>query len=38
MNTITDLLDLEDSDVFVSGMEVDGTQKRITLKHIPSRI
>lgn len=35
MNTITDLLDLEDSDVFVSGIEVDGTQKRITLETHP---
>ena len=35
MNTITDLLDLEDSDVFVSGIEVDGTKKRITLETHP---
>ena len=32
MNTITDLLDLEDSDLFISDVQVEGTQKRITLE------
>ena len=32
MNTITDLLDLEDSDLFVSDVLVEGTRKLITLE------
>ena len=32
MNTITDLLDLEDSDLFISDVQVEGTRKQITLE------
>lgn len=35
MNTITDLLDLEDSDLSVSEVQVKGTQKLITLETTP---
>jgi transposase len=35
MNTITDLLDLEDSDLFVSDVLVEGTRKLITLETHP---
>ena len=30
MNSITDLLDLEDSDIFISDIQVNGTRKQIT--------
>ena len=32
MNTITDLLDLEDSEIFISDIEVKGTRKLVTLE------
>lgn len=32
MNTITDLLDLEDSELFISDVLVEGTRKLITLR------
>ena len=32
MNSITDLLDLEDSDIIISDIQVDGTEKIITLE------
>ena len=32
MNSITELLDLEDSDIYVSDIRIEGTQKRITLE------
>ncbi len=35
MNTITDLLDLEDSDILVSDIQVEGTRKLITLETRP---
>ena len=35
MNTITDLLDLEDSDLFISDVLVEGTRKLITLETHP---
>lgn len=35
MNSITELLDLEDSDIFISDIQVEGTQKRITLETHP---
>ena len=35
MNTITELLDLEDSDLSVSEVQVKGTQKLITLETPP---
>ena len=33
MNSITDILDLEDSDIHVSNIQVEGTQKLITLEY-----
>ena len=36
MNTITDLLDLEDSDLLISDVKVEGTRKMITLETNPS--
>lgn len=36
MNTITELLDLEDSDIFISDIQVRGTQKLITLESHPT--
>ena len=35
MNTITELLNLEDSDIHISGIEIKGTQKIITLETPP---
>ena len=35
MNTITDLLDLEDSDLFISNVQIEGTRKLITLETHP---
>jgi hypothetical protein len=35
MNTITDLLDLEDSELFISDVLVEGTRKLITLETHP---
>lgn len=35
MNSITDLLDLEDSDIHISDIQVNGTQKTITLETYP---
>ena len=37
MNSITELLDLEDSDIFISDIRIDGTRKLITLEsHLKS--
>lgn len=36
MNTITELLNLEDSDVYISDIKIEGTQKIITLETHPS--
>ena len=37
MNSITELLDLEDSDIFISDIRIDGTRKLITLEsHLES--
>ena len=37
MNSITELLDLEDSDIIISDIQIEGTQKRITLEtHLTS--
>lgn len=36
MNNITDLLDLEDSDIIISDISIQGTNKNITLE-TPSR-
>ena len=36
MNIITDLLDLEDSDVFISDTKVEGTRKTLTLETHPT--
>ena len=35
MNTITELLNLEDSDVYISDIKIEGTQKIITLETHP---
>ena len=38
MNSITELLDLEDADIFISNISISGTQKfsrlKLNLKHI----
>lgn len=36
MNTITDLLNLEDSDLFISDIQVEGTKKILTIETPPS--
>ena len=36
MNTITDLLDLEDSDIYISETRIEGTRKYLTLETHPS--
>lgn len=36
MNTITELLDLEDSDIYISDIKIEGTQKIITLEIHPT--
>ncbi len=36
MNSITELLDLEDSDIFISDIQVNGTRKQITLETHPT--
>ena len=36
MNSITELLDLEDSDIFISDIQIEGTRKLITLETRPS--
>lgn len=35
MNSITDLLDLEDADIFISDISISGTQKILTLETRP---
>ena len=35
MNSITDLLDLEDSDIIISDISIQGTNKNITLETRP---
>lgn len=36
MNTITELLNLEDSDIYISDIKIEGTQKIITLETHPT--
>lgn len=36
MNSITDLLDLEDSDIIISDISIQGTNKNITLETRPT--
>ncbi len=38
MNSITELLDLEDSDIFISDTKVEGTKKTIVLETHPEII
>ena len=35
MNSITELLDLEDADIFISDISISGTQKILTLETRP---
>ena len=36
MNSITELLDLEDTDIIVSDVHIEGTEKTLTLETYPT--